>query len=91
MNPDRKINVSVSWDVPNPVIGDTAHLKADMIGYEGLEYTMQWQYSPDRKTWYDVPGETEATMDVVVTEENNVVYWRILLYVKDPEEVQEEE
>ena len=47
---------------------------------------MQWQYSPDRITWYDIEGETDTTMDVVVTEENNVVYWRILVYVEEDQE-----
>ena len=73
--------------MPEPVIGDTAHFRAVMEGYEGLEYTVQWQYSPDQETWYDLPGETNTNMDMVITEENNVVYWRILVYVIDDEEV----
>lgn len=80
---ERHITVDVSWDVPEPVIGDTAHFKAILEGYDGLEYTMQWQYSSDEITWYDIPNETKATMDVVVTPENNIVYWRILVYVED--------
>ena len=81
--PERHITVDVTWDVPDPVIGDTAHFKAIMEGYEGLQYTVQWQYSPDENTWYDIPNETETTMDVVVTTENNIVYWRILVYLED--------
>lgn len=80
--PERHITVDVTWDVPDPVIGDTAHFKAIMEGYEGLQYTVQWQYSPDEETWYDIPNETSTTMDVVVTPENNIVYWRILVYVE---------
>ena len=72
--------------MPDPVIGDTAHLKAVLEGYDGLDYTMQWQYGPDKITWYDIPGETDDAMDVVVTEENNEVYWRILVYVEEEEE-----
>ena len=79
----RSITVEVTWDVPNPVIGDTAHMKAHLAGYDGLQYTMQWQYSPDQVTWYDIPGETNEAMDVVVTRENNVVYWRILVFVEE--------
>ena len=81
--PERHITVDVTWDVPDPVIGDTAHFKAIMEGYEGLQYTVQWQYSPDEITWHDIPNETETTMDVVVTPENNIVYWRILVYLED--------
>ena len=83
VRPERHITVDVTWDVPDPVIGDTAHFKAIMEGYEGLQYTVQWQYSPDENTWYDIPNETETTMDVVVTPENNIVYWRILVYLED--------
>ena len=86
MAPERHITVDVTWDVPDPIIGDTAHLTATLEGYEGLQYSMQWQYSPDRITWYDIEGETDTTMDVVVTEENNVVYWRILVYVEEDQE-----
>ena len=83
---DRSIQVDVSWDVSDPMIGDTAHFKAILEGYDGLEYTMQWQYSPDDINWHDIPNETNTTMDVVVTPENNVVYWRILVYVEDDQE-----
>ena len=85
--PEREILVDVGWDVPDPVIGDTAHFRATLIGYEGLTYSVQWQYSPDEKTWYDIHGETETEMDVVVTEENNLVYWRIMVYVEDDQEI----
>lgn len=81
--PERHITVDVTWDVPDPVIGDTAHFKAIMEGYEGLQYTVQWQYSPDDNSWFDIPNETETTMDVIVTPENNIVYWRILVYLED--------
>ncbi len=84
--PERHIRVDVTWDVPDPVIGDTAHFEAAMEGYDELQYTVQWQYSPDETTWYDIPNETNTTMDVVVTPENNTVYWRILVYVEESQE-----
>ena len=83
---ERHITVDVTWDVPDPVIGDTAHFKAILEGYDNLQYTMQWQYSPDRETWSDILGETDPTMDVVVDELNNTVWWRILVYVEDEQE-----
>lgn len=78
----RSITVNVTWDTPHPIIGDTAHFSAVLEGYEGLPITMQWQYSPDRNNWIDMKGETRETMDVVVTKENNLVYWRIVVYVE---------
>lgn len=83
---ERDIDIDITWDVPDPIIGDTAHFKAVLKGYDELQYTMQWQYSPDRKTWYDIPNETKPQMDIVVTEENNTVYWRILVFVEEDQE-----
>lgn len=85
--PERHITVDVVWDVPDPVIGDTAHFVAVLEGYEELQYTIQWQYSPDEEIWFDIPYATEPTMDVVVTEENNEVFWRILVFVEDDQEI----
>ena len=82
----RSIDVEMTWDVPYPIVGDTAHFTATLTGYEDVEYTTQWQYSPDKETWYDIPGETGTTMDMVITKENNVVYWRIIVYVEENQE-----
>ena len=84
---ERSINVDLSWDVPDPMIGDTAHFKAILNGYEGLEYSMQWQYSLNRNDWIDLTGETTDTLNVVVTEENNFFYWRIIVYLEQDEEI----
>ena len=87
---ERKITIELTWDVPEPVIGDTAHFKAVLEGYEGLEYTVQWQYSTDRETWYDIPDETSETMDIVITKTRNEYYWRFMVYLEeDPQEDEE--
>ena len=83
---NRSIDVEIKWDVAYPIVGDTAHFTATLNGYEDMEYTVQWQYSPDKETWHDIPGETETTMDMVITKENNYVYWRIIVYVEDDQE-----
>ena len=83
---ERSIDVNVTWDTDDPAIGDTAHFHAALTGYEDLTYSMQWQYSADHKKWTDLAGETMEDMDVVVTEENNVVYWRIVVYVEEDQE-----
>ena len=74
------------WDVVFPIIGDTAHLSAELIGYEGLEYTLQWQNSPDKEQWTDVPEATDLALDVLMTEENNHYYWRLVVYLEDDQE-----
>lgn len=80
---DRSIDVTLTWDSENPVLGDTAHLKATLKGYDSLVYTLQWQYSPDAEQWTDTPGETKDSIDIVTSEENNFFYWRILVYIEE--------
>ena len=83
---DRFVKTSLKWDVAFPIIGDTAHLSAELIGYEGLEYTLQWQSSPDKEQWKDVPDAQDLTLDVLMTEENNHYYWRLVVYLEDDQE-----
>ena len=80
---NRSIEISVTSDSLNPVVGDTAHFTAILNGYEGLKYTCQWQYSPDHEDWFDITGETGLSMDVVTNKENNYYYWRILVYIEE--------
>ena len=85
-NLQRSITVEVIADEPEPVVGDTVHFKAILHGYDGLNYTMQWQYSEDKQDWHDISNEVNETMDVLVTPENNTVYWRILVYLEEEQE-----
>ena len=84
---DRFVKTNLKWDVVFPIIGDTAHLSAELIGYDELEYTLQWQTSPDKEQWTDVPEATDLTLDVLMTEENNHYYWRLVVYLEDDQEV----
>ena len=84
--PQRDITIDIIHDSPHPVIGDTAHFRTTLHGYEDLHYSIQWQYSPDNETWTDIPGANDLDMDVVVTPENNLYYWRIMIYVEEDQE-----
>ena len=84
--PERHITVELSWDVPEPDLGDTAHLKAILEGYDQLTYTLQWQYSPDDENWTDALGETGDRIDITLTEDNDNYYWRIVVFIEEPEE-----
>ncbi len=83
---ERSIDYELTWDTDDPVIGDTAHFNAKLIGYEGLTYTLQWQMSPDKVHWTDIEGETNNTMDIVITPERNETYWRLTVYLEQPQE-----
>lgn len=84
--PQRDIIIDIIHDSPHPVIGDTAHFRTTLYGYENLHYSIQWQYSTDNETWTDIPGANDLDMDVVVTPENNLYYWRIMIYVEEDQE-----
>lgn len=78
---ERRIEVDIHWDEEHPTYGAIAHFAAKLIGYEGLEYTMQWQWSEDNEIWHDIENAVEDHMDVVYSEANGDYYWRILVDV----------
>jgi hypothetical protein len=42
--------------------------------------------SPDKVHWTDIEGETNNTMDIVITPERNETYWRLTVYLEQPQE-----
>lgn len=84
--PERSVSMVIEWDNDDPVLGDTAHMNAVLKGYDGLTYSLQWQNSFDCETWNDIPGGTAENLDVMITEENNDLYWRVLVYLEVPVE-----
>ena len=85
---NRSAVVSISWDEEEPGIGSVAHFSAELIGYEELNYTVQWIMSTDNENWEEVEGATGETMDVVVTEDNYLNYWRIRVHIEGFKDVQ---
>lgn len=81
LDPNRK--VAVTFDVPEDGIqfGDTVVLKANVQGYDNVQYTLQWRWSTDNATWNNCPGENGNSMNVVVTEENYQYYWNVLITI----------
>ncbi len=85
---DRSAVISISWDEEQPGIGSVAHFSAQLTGYEELNYTVQWIVSTDNENWTDVEGATGETMDVVVTEDNYMNYWRIRVHIEGFKDIQ---
>lgn len=80
--PDNcEVDFSISFDEENPTIGCVAHFKAELTGYEGIIYTLQWQKSLDCEEWEDEPNADQETMDVLMTEESSQYYWRLKVTV----------
>lgn len=57
--------------------GDVMTLRATLIGFENIDYALQWQFSTDDATWTDVSGATGDTLVVQLDESNAGCYWRV--------------
>ena len=79
---DRSIRIGITWDTEHPQVGDTAHFDSVITGYENVNYSLQWQTSWDKETWMDYAGATQPQMDLVLTEEMNGIYFRLVIYVE---------
>lgn len=57
--------------------GDVMTLRATLIGFDSIDYALQWQFSTDDATWTDVSGATGDTLVVQLDESNAGCYWRV--------------
>ena len=62
---------------------DVMTLRATLIGFDNIDYALQWQFSTDDATWTDVPGATGDTLVVQLDESNAGCYWRGGLRLED--------
>lgn len=56
---------------------DVMTLRATLIGFDNIDYALQWQFSTDDATWTDVSGATGDTLVVQLDESNTGCYWRV--------------
>ena len=56
---------------------DVMTLRATLIGFDNIDYALQWQFSTDDATWTDVSGATVDTLVVQLDESNAGCYWRV--------------
>ena len=83
--PERSAHFEIYFDVDEPGVGDTAHFKATLEGFEGLEYRLTWQTSMDDVNWTDTDFH-EMEMDIMVTEENRDMFWRVKVEIENDQE-----
>ena len=57
--------------------GDVMTLRATLIGFDNIDYALQWQFSTDDAAWTDVSGATGDTLVVQLDESNAGCYWRV--------------
>lgn len=56
---------------------DVMTLRATLIGFDNIDYALQWQFSTDDATWTDVSGAAGDTLVVQLDESNAGCYWRV--------------
>ena len=81
LNPNRFIDIYAAWDNGIPVFGGIVTFTAVLYGYEGAEYTVQWQQSHDCEVWHDIEGATDLDFSIEVTKANFEDYWRIQVII----------
>ena len=75
-------DVHIDMNVPaNLQIGDTITLTATLIGFEGANVVLQWQYSKDGANWTEEQGATGLNYSFKVTEQNAGTTWRLAVTV----------
>ncbi len=85
LDPNRTIDIYVSWNGGEAKFGNTATLIAVLNGYGNNQCSIQWQTSPDDASWSNVADGSSTRLDVVVTEDNYLDYWRVVVTVADAE------
>ena len=75
----RRVTITSNLVAGEPVYAGTEiTLTAHPEGFEGVNYTLQWQFSEDLQTWTDEPGATDMTFTYVLDEETAPFTWRVV-------------
>ena len=83
LDPNRTIDIYADWGGGELYFGDESTLIAVLHGYDNAVYTVQWQTSRDGAEWQDIEGATETRYTMIVTEENYLDYWRVVVTITD--------
>ena len=81
---DTSINIDISFGERGCRIGYPVYFTADLTKYEGMSYSLQWQFSEDNENWTDIDQENNQVMEITLTEENRLYYWRVIADVLVP-------
>lgn len=80
---ERSIQIRALFDGKELSYGDEVTLIAELSGYDGVAYELQWQTSADDAEWTDVPDATGASHTITVTEENYYAFWRVIATITE--------
>jgi hypothetical protein len=75
----RAIKLTSDWPAGEPAYAGTMiTMTAELIGFEGLDYTLQWQHSTDKKEWEDEPGANGISFTYELNETTCQYSWRVV-------------
>ena len=75
----RAIKLTSDWPADKPAYAGTMiTMTAELIGFEGLDYTLQWQHSTDKKEWEDEPGANGISFTYELNETTCQYTWRVV-------------
>ena len=83
LDPNRSIDIYADWGGGELYFGDESTLIAVLHGYDNAVYTLRWQESKEGIEWQDIEGATDARYTMIVTEENYLAYWRVVVTITD--------
>jgi hypothetical protein len=63
------VAVCTGNDLGKLCIGDTLVLTAELNGFDGMKYSLQWQ-ARDHGKWKDLDGENATSLKILITEDN---------------------
>lgn len=85
LDPSRSVRLTARWDGDELFIGDEVRLKAELKGYDGVTYTLVWQYNLDptdpENEWQTYTAGGVNVITFTVDETNCGWYWRVLVNV----------
>ena len=75
----RAIKLSSDWPADQPAYAGTMiTMTAELIGFENIDYTLQWQYSIDGKEWFNEPDANGTTFTFELNETTVQYTWRVV-------------
>lgn len=75
----RAVRITSDWPEGEPAYAGTMiTMTAELIGFENIDYTLQWQHSTDLKEWTDEPGATDTTFTFELNETTVQYTWRVV-------------
>ncbi len=76
--PERSVSISSSLQGLKEVpAGTLMVLRSELVGFEGVDVTYQWQCKASGSAWENVNGATRATLSVELDGSNDDYSWRV--------------